>query len=191
MGMLFTEVEFDGELPSKEELQSRLASATGLRVRVKTLGDMGTENGDDPNKPDVEQHWQIQFESVTDRFKGEVWAYGHDHTINVEELADSLNRCPHYLLHAVEVSLINLGGTRKNLPGSNTPRKDIPDYGFGTFEQWKKLNRGTRPPMWKLALAGIGMILYVVLVSIAYILMLPILLVFVLFFWLKERRRAA
>lgn len=191
MGMLLTEVEFDGELPTKEALQRRLASATGLRVHIETFGEKLTENGDGPNKPKVWLEWQIAFESVTDSFKGKVWAYGHDHTISVEELGDDLNRCPHYLLHAVEVSLINLGGTRKNLLGSNAPRKDIPGYGFGTFEQWKKLNRGTRPPLWKVALAGTGMVLCAILGSIAFILMLPFLLILVLFIWLKERRQAA
>ena len=188
MGMIFTEVTFDSEPPSRESLQKRLTTATGLQVHIETLS---CEDATKPDQLEAGQDWQIHFKSAADGFNGKVDLHRVGQKIHIQEPADGLNRCPNYLLYAVEASLIYLGGTVKNPSGSNAPRKVIPEYGLGTFEQWKKSNHGTRPPAWKVLLAMTGMMVYVIIVGVAFILMLPILLGIVLFFWLKERRRTA
>jgi hypothetical protein len=182
MGMIFTVVAFEGEMPTKEALEHRLKEATGLRVRIEFTGD--------PEKPESGE-WQINFESTTDGFKQHIWCFRNEREIHVQELADVLNRCPHYLMYATEAALISLGGTRPPQPSSNPPRKKIPDYALGTFAQWKKLNRGSRPPWWKISLAWVIGTLYFLLIILAYLLLLPIIVMLGIIIWIKTRIKPA
>ncbi len=182
MGMIFTRVAFEGEMPTKTTLEKRLEQRTGLCVEIELIGDTAEgESGE----------WRVNFESKSDDFKRHIWCFRQGCKIHVQELADVVNRCPHYLLYATEAALLDLGGISANPSDIAQPKRKIPDYALGTFAEWKKQNHGSRPSWWRTSLVWIVGTLYLLFIGLAYLLLLPFILLVGTIIWITTRFKPA
>lgn len=179
MALVVTKILFEGSPPTKDVLERKLSASTGIQVHIEVYSlEEKTAAVSDALNAKSSQNWYIHFSSPSDKFEGKVRCNCCGPNFEVREPMDSLNRCPNYLQYAIIATFVDLGGVAEGID-------DLPDYARGTFENWKTLNGGSRPPAWKTALAALGMIAYVLLM----LLLSPILIIIMLFvfWWPKEK----
>ena len=183
MALVITTISFEDSPPTKDVLEQKLSASTGIQVRIKVHSSEEKPAHTSPaSNAEHSQTWYIHFSSPPDKFESEVWCTCCSPNFEVQGSLESLDRCPHYLQYAIIATLVDLGGVAEEIDS-------LPDYARGTFENWKKLNRGTRPPIWKTALTVVGILLYMLIVMVLGIVLSPVLLLLILFLWWKEKRK--
>ncbi len=183
MALVLTKISFEGSPPTKDVLELKLSASTGIHVHIEIFSlEENPANISQASNVEHPQTWYIHFSSPPDKFESKVRCTCGGPNFEVRDSLESLDRCPHYLRYAIIATLVDLGGVVEEID-------DLPDYARGTFENWKMLNGGSRPPAWKVALAALGMIAYAFLM----ILLSPILIIIMLFafvFWRPKGKPA-
>jgi len=175
VGLISLERRFPSEPPSQETLVGKLEAVTGIQVSATAF----------PVHDNIVD-WEITFCSPSDRYSESVWCHRNANTLAVEKEADVLNRCPNYLLFVTTAAIEDLGGVAESHGGNQA--KSLPNYARMTFAQWKEINRGTRPPVWKNCLAVAGACLYFLYLAVAMVAMVPVYLLIGSVLWWRIRQ---
>jgi hypothetical protein len=156
MGEFRTNLEFAGELPAVNLIAQRLGERTKLRIKYEVFESPPERSktpeelqifGSSPNLNWKEYHFELTADG--EMFSDYVECRINDGELVVKSIIDPLNRCPNYVHFGMIASLVDLGGKPKNWNG-----RELPDYAKGTWAEWKKMNGGFRPPLWKTLLFG-------------------------------------